>query len=155
MWSSHIKYSRPGTLHGSQSSSSSCSNTPRKFMFPVPVRAGESGLVRQVRPRPASARSFSTPTLNLVLTRGLLSFLPVSLMVHPVNRHRVSPELIGPRDCLPTAFRREPAGTGPAVLINLARVTDAAYSGSPVDQLRYAPLFLHPLLYTIIDTVDM
>ena len=40
--------------------------------FPVPIRISEFALVRQVRPsRPASAYSFSTPRLNLVLTHGI------------------------------------------------------------------------------------
>ena len=39
---------------------------------PVPVRAGEFGLARQVQPsRPASACSFSILKLNLVLTYGI------------------------------------------------------------------------------------
>ena len=43
--------------------------------FPVPVRAREFDLARQVQPsRPASACSFSTLRLTLVLTR----FLPIS-----------------------------------------------------------------------------
>ena len=40
--------------------------------FPVLVRAGEFGFARRVRPsRPASACSFSTLRLNLVLTHGI------------------------------------------------------------------------------------
>ena len=40
--------------------------------FPVPARAWEFGLARRVRPsRPASACSFSTLRLNLVLTHGI------------------------------------------------------------------------------------
>ena len=47
-------------------------NQPYKFFFPVPVRAEEVGLVRQVRPSlPASICSFPTLRLNLVLTRGI------------------------------------------------------------------------------------
>ena len=39
---------------------------------PVPVRASEFGLERQVQPsRPASACSFSILWLNMVLTRGI------------------------------------------------------------------------------------
>ena len=39
---------------------------------PVPVRASEFGLGRQVQPsRPASACSFSILRLNLVLTHGI------------------------------------------------------------------------------------
>ena len=43
-----------------------------KEYFPVPVCASESGLARWVRPsRPASACSFSTLRLDLVLTHGI------------------------------------------------------------------------------------
>ena len=46
-------------------------NTKNEY-FPVPVRAGKFGLARRVRPsRPASACSFSTLRLNMVLTHGI------------------------------------------------------------------------------------
>ena len=64
------------------------------FFFPVPDRAREDGLTRQIRPsHPATVCSFSTPKLNLVL----LSFLPLSatVSIHTENRHRVSFEFIG------------------------------------------------------------
>ena len=66
--------------------------------FPVPVRAQEFSLARQVRPsRPASVRSISTPInrLNLVLsTHGLLAFLSAAFRdgVH-LHRHP-SPAII-------------------------------------------------------------
>ena len=68
------------------------------------------GLVRQVRPsRPASACSFSILGLNLVLSHG---FLPISATASIYSfttaiRHRVSPELIGSRNCVPMAFTAE------------------------------------------------
>ena len=45
-----------------------------------------------------SARSFSTPRLNLVLLKASSPFLPLSTMpfTYSVNRHRVSPAFTGP-----------------------------------------------------------
>ena len=70
--------------------------------FSVLVRASEFGLARQVRSsRPASACSFYTLGLNLVLTE----FFPLSATASTyTNRHRASPEFIGSRNCVPTAF---------------------------------------------------
>ena len=69
--------------------------------FPVRVRAREFGLARQVRlSRPASACSFSTLRLNLLIvhTHGI----PPT-----INRHRVSPAFIRSRNCVPMAFTAE------------------------------------------------
>ena len=70
--------------------------------FSVPVRASEFGLARQIRPsRPASACSFYTLGLNLVLTE----FSPLSAAASTyTNRHRVSPEFIESRNGVPIAF---------------------------------------------------
>ena len=49
-------------------------------LSPISIRTREFGIARQIRPSwPASAHSFSTPRLNLMLTRGFLSFLPLSV----------------------------------------------------------------------------
>ena len=77
---------------------------------PVPVRALEFGLARRVRPpRPASAWSFSTFRLNLVLTHGIPSDFRggVLLFIYTAIRHRVSPEFIGSRNCALMAFTAE------------------------------------------------
>ena len=65
-----------------------------------------------VRPsRPASACSFFTLRLNLVLTREIHPTFRggVHMQVYqlPAIRHRVSPEFIGPRSCVPMEFTAE------------------------------------------------
>ena len=56
-------------------------------------------------PAPASACLFSTRRLHLVLTHGIPpAFSDGVLFIHPANRHRVSPEFIGPRIYGPKAF---------------------------------------------------
>ena len=70
---------------------------------------------RSIRPsRPASACSFSTLRLNLVITHeippdlrgGVRSFIETAI------HHRVSPEFIGSRYCVPMAFTAaSPPGT--------------------------------------------
>ena len=104
-----------------------------RSISPVPVRAGEFGFVRQVlQPHLASALSFSTPRLNLVLTHGSFS-----------RSHRQCPS-----NCQPSSgcFRvyqitqlrnagihhRKSAGTRPVVL-KVTRVMIAAYPDTPVD----------------------
>ena len=99
--------------------------------FPFPLRAGEFGLARRVRPsRPASACSFSTLRLNLVLL--LTIFLPVSAaMSLCLNRHTISSQS---RISRFTQLRtdgvhyRESAGTGP-VVSKVVPVTGAALAG--------------------------
>ena len=77
--------------------------------FPVPVRAQEFGLARRVQPsRPAPACSFSILRLNLVLTGFLPSSAAASIYLYKTAiRHRVSPECIGSRNCVPMAFTAE------------------------------------------------
>ena len=96
------------TAYGCQSCSWSADQG--RLSFPVPVRACEFGLARQVRPsRSASARSFSTPKLNLVLGHGLPSFLPLSATspIYTINSHWASPQFISSRICLRMAFTAE------------------------------------------------
>ena len=59
--------------------------------------------------RPASACSFSILRLNLVLTHGIPPDFRggVHLFIKTAIRHRVSPELIGSRNCVPMAFTAE------------------------------------------------
>ena len=65
---------------------------------------------------------------------------------YAANRHRISPEFIRSRDCVPMAFHcRESAATGPVVL-TVVPVTGAAFSGFTMDQLVCASPFPHPLL---------
>ena len=80
--------------------------------------------------------------LNLVLTRGIKPDFRggVHLFILTAIRHRVSPEFIGSRNCVPMAFTaRESAGIGPVVLkvVVPLQVT--------VDQLMCASLPSHPL----------
>ena len=80
--------------------------TRKNGVFPVPVRACEkNGFAGRVRPsRPASACSFSTLRLNLVLTRGVPSAFNEGVHIYTVNRYWVSPKFIGSRYCMPMAF---------------------------------------------------
>ena len=54
--------------------------------------------------RPASARSFSTLRLNLVLTHGISAAFPQGIHIYTVNRYWVSPKLIGSHYCMSMAF---------------------------------------------------
>ena len=73
--------------------------------FPVSIRTCEFGPVGRVRPsRPASAYSFYTLTQHLVFTQGIApDFAPGSIICTAI-RHRVSPQFIGSRICVPMAF---------------------------------------------------
>ena len=53
----------------------------------------------------------------------------ISTYIHTVNRNRVSPEFMRPRNCADGVHYRESAGTGSAVL-KVVRVTGAAFSFS-------------------------
>ena len=57
----------------------------------------------------APACSFSILNLNLVLTYGIPSDFRggVHLFIYSTIRHRVSPEFIGSRNCVPVAFTTE------------------------------------------------
>ena len=68
-----ITYSRVWINQVSKATNSARGQLNRENKYiPVPVRALEFGLARRVRPsRPASAFSFSTLRLNLVLTDGI------------------------------------------------------------------------------------
>ena len=117
-----------------------------KGHFPVPVRARESGLARQVRPsRPASACLFSILRLNLVLTHG----------ISPDVRGGVS--LVLP----PCAIGSGPSLSGQAITYrwrSLPRVrrhrasspqgssSNECYVCITTDQLLCASLFSYPLL---------
>ena len=68
-----------------------------------------------------------TTRQNMVVPSHGAHFLPRNAAVpdlYRVNRHRVSPEFLRSRDCVPVAFLhgRESAGTVPAIL-KLARLT--------------------------------
>ena len=98
------------------------------FYFPVPVCAWKFGLARQVRPsRPASACSFSTLRLNLVLTRGVTpdfrSGVHLFFLHTPSGQsrfYRVTQLLTDGVHC------RESAGTG---LVAVVPVMGAAFAG--------------------------
>ena len=110
----------------------------RETVFsPVPVRASEFGLAKRVRPsRPASARSFSTLGLNLVLNilTGFLSFsatASTSTYRQPPSGqsrvNRVTQLRIDRVHC------RESASTGPVVL-RVVPVMGAVFSGVAMEQ---------------------
>ena len=62
-------------------------------------------LVLRVRPsRPASARSFSTGRLNLVLSHGNRAAFHEGFHVYTANRYGVSPKFIGSRYCMMMSF---------------------------------------------------
>ena len=110
------------------------------------------GLARQVRPsRLASTRSFSKPRLNLVLTRGFLSFLLLSATasIHTVNHHRVSPEFIAVMQLRIDGIHNESAGIGPVVLKEV-RVTSAPYSCINKDRFLCAHFSPHQLLVCVL-----
>ena len=117
-----------------------------------PVRAREFGLAKQIRPtRPASACSFSTHRLNLVLTLRIppafcdgdhLSYRqPPSSQsrVYQVTQLRTN-----------AAYCRESASTGPLIL-KVVPVRGASFSGisTDYDQLMCASLFPHQLLIPV------
>ena len=103
---------------------------------PVPVRAGEFGLARQVR-RPVPSRV----SLLILHTQAdwclLTRFLPLSATTS-IYLHRQPPSgqsriyQVTPL-CTDGVHCREYAGRGPAVL-KIIRVTDAAFSGITVDR---------------------
>ena len=77
---------------------------------PVPVRARGFAFARRVQPsRPASAWLFPYSGWNPVLTHGIPPDFRggVHLFIKTDIRHRVSPEFIGSRNCLPMAFSAE------------------------------------------------
>ena len=105
--------------------------------------------------RPASACSFSTLTLSLLLM--LAGFLPFSATAS-IYLHR-QPSSSQSRVYQVTRLRidgvhcRGSAGTGPVVL-NAVRVTGAAFSGTPMDQFLFRSLFPHPILVEWICTIQ-
>ena len=117
---------------------------------PVPVRALEFGLARRVQPsRPASACSISILRLNLVLTHEIPPDFRggVLLFIYTAIRHRVSPEFIGSRNCVPMAFTAEsPPAQGQQVVLKVVLVTGAAILQVTMDQLTCASLVPHLLL---------
>ena len=62
-------------------------------------------------PRPASACSFSTPRLNLVLTRGIPPDFGGGVHLYTAIHNRASPEFIGSRKCVLTLVRRHRANS--------------------------------------------
>ena len=77
MYGHHHIYSRLG-LNRYGLKSFSWSAEQEKYPPPVPVRAQEFGLARQVRPScPASVHSSSTPRLNLVVSEKANTVLPM------------------------------------------------------------------------------
>ena len=122
--------------------------------FPVPVRAREFGLARQVRPsRLASACSLSTPRLNLIGRCLLTGFLPLSAAASiylyrqlPSDQFRVYQVTQLRTDGV---HCRKSVGTGPAVL-KAVPVSGAAFSGIIMHQFLYAFLLPHSLLYSYV-----
>ena len=120
-----------------------------KYVFPVPARVWEFGLVRKVRPsRPAPAHPFSTLWLNLVLTHG---FSPAFLDgVHVIYRQpptTVSLELTRPHDnkCVPMAFTAESPPTQGASNPQNSSSNGCSFSGFTMDQFLCASFFPNPL----------
>ena len=114
--------------------------------FPVSARALELGLARRVRPsRPASAGSFSTLRLNLVLTRGIPPDFRGGVHLFTTSYAIGSaPSLSGhaiayrwrslPRVCQHWA-------SSPHYIVPL---TGPAFSGIPMGQLMCASVLPHP-----------
>ena len=75
---------------------------------PVPVRAWEFGLARRVQPsRPASACSSPYSGWILCLLTGFLPSSAAASIYETAIRHRVSPEFIESRNCVPMTFTAE------------------------------------------------
>ena len=127
------------------------------FSLFLSVRSLEFGLPTQVRPsRPASARSPSTLSLNMVRVRGIPpAFRGYVHLFIPSYAIGSAPSLSGHAKWRTDGgvHCRESTGTGPAVVLKVVPVTGAAaFSGFTMDQLLCATLFPHPLeLYYIID----
>ena len=115
--------------------------------FPVPVGAWDFGLARRVRlSRPASARSFSTFSLKMVLTHELLSFL-LLFTTASIYHHRISvPSLPGHaiacRWRLPPRVRRHKAISPQGSWSNGCFLYSRWY---PIDQVLHASLFPNSL----------
>ena len=125
--------------------------------FPVPVRARDFGLTRQVRPsRPASACSFSTLRLNLVLTYyGILPAFRGGVHFFYLNHHTPSGQS---RVYRVTQLRtdgvhcRESAGTVSVILkVVVKRVLP--FQVSRQNQPMCASLFPHPRLLVVCCSV--
>ena len=124
-------------------------NKGKLIYFPVPVRALQFSLARRVRPsRPASACSFSTLRLKLVLTHGIPpDFRRGVHLLLPPNVIGSVPSLSDHKIAYRWLFHcRESVGTEPEVL-KVVPVTGAAFSGITVDQLMCVSPFPHPLRY--------
>ena len=122
----------------------SCGESNRKIDFsPFPF-------ARRIRPScPASAHSFSTPRLNMLLTLGLLFYLPYSATAskyfYTVNRHQViSPELIRSRNCVTDGvYRRQSVVTRP-LLESSRHLEDLVLPAQETPRINfYVPLFSH------------
>ena len=121
------------------------------IFFPVPVRTGEFGLAKHVRPSPpTSASSFYTLRLNLALTHGLFSHRPLSASkaskCMPSTAIGPVPSLLSQADAsrwrsLPPRVCRQ----GPVVL-KVVRATGVANSGYPMEHFLCTPFLPHTLL---------
>ena len=84
------------------------------LFFPVPVResfnnwggqGGDTSIVVQRLGRGGDTLiPFSPLRLNLVLTHGIPPAFRATASTYTDNHHRVSPELISSRNCVPMAF---------------------------------------------------
>ena len=95
--------------------------------------------------------------LPMMLTHGFLLSFPFSAIDDGAHTYRQPPSdqsQVGWVTQLRTdgVHRLESAGSGPEVL-KVAPVTGAAFSGNSMDKFLCAPLFPHPLYYTIIGTI--
>ena len=117
-------------------------NREIKYLPALPARA----FVKQVRPScSASACSFSTLKLNLVLTHGI-PFPRRRPFIYTVNRHRVSLEFIVPRSCIPMTFTTE---NPPTQVYGSSQASSS--NGCYFFRYHYGPVFAclsfpHPLL---------
>ena len=117
----------------------------KKFeKFPFPVRAYEFGLARRVRlSRPTSACSFSTLSLNLVLTRGIPPDFRrgVHSSIPPYAVGPVTSLLVIMQSRTDGVYCLESAGTKPVVL-KVVPVTGAAFftvNGAPFSYRNRTP----------------
>ena len=102
--------------------------------------------------RPASsAQSSSTPRINRVLTASPPTFpqqrrpasIPSTVASSSGHQSQVNNGIAQLR-ADDSVYPRESAGKR-LIVLKIARVTDAAYSGNPMGQLLCAPLFSHQL----------
>ena len=128
-----------------------CGQLSRDNQFlPIPVRAGEFGLARRVRPAPpSSARSFSALQQNLVLTHGIPPAFRDGVQLYRQPRSGQSRGYQVTQLCTNGVHCRDSASRG-TVVLKVVPVPGAAFSDITIWTNTCAPLFFpRPLLIVV------